>query len=66
MDKDLNMLIISAIACGCCLGNSYWIYKLSKRHLCEDRFLYVVFSALGILLLIMIVILYILYVRGVN
>ena len=66
MDKDLNMLIISAIACGFCLGVSYWLYNFSKSHLDEDRFLYVVFLALGILFLVMIVILYILYVRGVN
>ena len=66
MDKDLNMLIISAIAFGCCLGVSYWLYNFSKSYLDEDRFLYVVFLALGILLLVMIVIQYILYVQGVN
>lgn len=64
MDKDLNMLIISAIACGCCLTNSYWFYRLGKKHLGEDWYLYFVFLALGILFLVMIVIQYILYVRG--
>lgn len=64
MDKDLNMLIISAIACGCCLVDSYWLYKLGKKHLGEDWYLYFVFLALGILLLVMIVIQYILYVQG--
>lgn len=66
MDKDLNMLIISAIACGCCLTNSYWFYRLGKKHLGEDWYLYFVFLALGILFLVMIVIQYILYVQGVN
>lgn len=66
MDKDLNMLIISAIACGCCLVNSYWYYRLGKDHLGEDWSLYVIYLALGILLLVMVVIDYVLYVQGVT
>lgn len=66
MDKDLNELIVSAIACGCCLSNSYWFYRLGKKHLGEDWSLYVVFLMLGMLFLVLIVIQYVLYVRGVN
>ena len=66
MDKDLNMLIISAIACGCCLVNSYWYYRLGKDYLGEDWNLYFVFLACGILFLVMTVVQYILYVQGVN
>lgn len=66
MDRDLNELIVSAIACGCCFVNSYWFYRLGKKHLGEDWSLYVVFLMLGILFLILIVIQYVLYVQGVN
>lgn len=66
MNKDLNMLIISAIACGCCLSSSYWFYRLGKEHLGEDWSLYVVFLMLGILFLVLIVIQYVLYIQGVS
>ena len=61
-DKDLNLIITLAFACGVSLSFCYWLYKIREERPEDERGLFAVFGMVGILLLLLLVIDYILYV----
>ena len=61
-DKDLNLIITLAFACGVSLSFCYWLYKIREERPEDERGLFAVFLMVGVLLLLLLVIDYILYV----
>lgn len=62
MDKDLNLIIITAFACGVALSFSYWLYKTREERPKDERGLFFVFAMLDILLSLFLVFYYVSYV----